>query len=144
MDYPMDVRQFSGRYSRNLLMLILLAASVYLLSVLVSGCRHEVPEPISVAVPSDSCSENITYSSNIQRIMNTYCAIAGCHIAAGFKDFTSYGLLRDAITNSGTQYFLSRIEEGGGMPPDYSIGPTMLTECDYQKLESWLTSGYPE
>jgi hypothetical protein len=140
----MDVRQFPGRYSRSLLMLLLIAASVYLLSVLFSGCRHEIPEPVSIVVPIDSCSGSMTYSSDIRIIVETYCALAGCHVANGFKDFSSYGLLSGVINNMGAQYFLSRIKEGGGMPPDYSTGPTMLTECDYQKLESWLTSGFPE
>lgn len=122
----------------------LLFFKLFLIIVLLSGCTHEVPLPVENVTSPDSCLVNINYEDDIRVIVTENCALAGCHEPAGFKDFTSYVALVNVIETSGKEYFLTRISEGGGMPPDYTTGPDELSMCDMNKFRAWLDSGYPE
>ncbi len=117
---------------------------LFLLILLYSGCTHDIPTPALNSFPADSCTQNVNYENDIRLIVTENCALEGCHVPTGFKDFTSYAALVSVIETSGKEYFLTRISEGGGMPPDYTSGPDQLTPCDLAKFRSWLQSGYPE
>lgn len=110
----------------------------------ISSCTKN-SETLQAEIPlSDStCMANVTYSQNIKPIINTTCAISGCHVSNGFKDFSTYTALKDELDTKGTAYFLSRIKSGGGMPPSYTTGPKSISDCDYNKIEAWLNQNYP-
>lgn len=80
----------------------------------ISSCTKN-SETLQAEIPlSDStCMANVTYSQNIKPIINTTCAISGCHVSNGFKDFSTYTALKDELDTKGTAYFLSRIKSGG-------------------------------
>ncbi len=110
-----------------------------------SSCVHSIDsikEEITIQV-EDSCQKNIRYSDQVNSIINTNCAIPTCHVANGFKDFSSYSSIKFQLDSRGTELFISRILPGGGMPPSYTAGPKTLTDCDKTKLISWINSGYP-
>jgi len=90
---------------------------------------------------SDTCTQNISYSMQIAPIINSSCAIPTCHVSSGYKDFSNYNLLKTSI-DAGSNYFISRIKPGGGMPPSYSPNPNPLSTCDISKIESWIKNGY--
>ena len=118
---------------------------IVLSSVLIS-CTKDIGkvEPAKVLLPGqiDACSQNISYSQHIVHIINKSCALPSCHVPSGFKDFSSYSQLKTTI-DAGSNYFISRIKPGGGMPPSYSTNPTPLTTCELSKIESWIKDGYP-
>ncbi len=89
----------------------------------------------------DTCSQNISFSKHIAPIINNSCALPTCHVPSGFKDFSTYSQLKTVI-DAGSNYFISRIKPGGGMPPSYSTNPTPLTSCEVSKIESWIKDGY--
>ncbi len=116
---------------------------IIILFVFITSCTKDkgsLPAPI---VLSDSCTTSITYSQKISKIINNTCAIAGCHVPSGYKDFSTYLTLKSELDAKGITYFLSRIKSGGGMPPSYTSGPTNISTCDYNKIETWLNQSYP-
>ena len=81
----------------------------------------------------DPC-DLISYSINVVPIIDTHCAIAGCHVA-GFLpgDFTTYGGVYAQIKNG---FFQSKVLEQRSMPPSDS-----LNESELQILQCWVDHG---
>ena len=98
--------------------------------------------PTNTIVTGDSCKTNIKYSVHISKIISNSCAIPTCHVATGYKDFSTYALLKGQFDALGKSYFISRIKPGGGMPPSYSTG-AKLSSCDMERLEEWLKNDAP-
>ena len=105
--------------------------------VIVTSCTKEVGRPMPI-VQIDSCSTNISYAQQIVPLINQSCAISGCHVASGYRDFSNYTVLKNTI--DAYPNFITRFKSGGDMPPSYSIGPP-LTACQISKLESWIKAG---
>ena len=94
-------------------------------------------------VPSTECTDELSYQSDIESIIQTSCAYAGCHISGtpGIIDYSTYnGLLQ--VIESGA--FEERVLIQMNMPPMNANGPTSLTEDQKNKIRCWLQQGYPE
>jgi hypothetical protein len=124
--------------------LLIIAASVAL-----AGCTKDQGKPVSSRPASvapvlhaDSCKVSSRYATSISKIVAVSCALESCHVSSGYKDFTSYDLLKSEIDAVGSEFFIKRIKPGGGMPPDYSTGPALST-CEIKSIEAWLIEGYP-
>ncbi len=106
---------------------------VFILSILFYSCtyRKEFVEP--------KCeTENLQFSSGIiNEIVQTKCAITGCHISggSGTGDFTKYTQLKSAVDNGsfGQQVFVTK-----KMPQSGS-----LTDCQLSQLQAWVNNGAP-
>ncbi|NBB88326.1 MAG: hypothetical protein GVX96_00865 [Bacteroidetes bacterium] len=88
------------------------------------------------------CEENITFSSDVERIINTNCAYSGCHVSGtGLPDYTSYDGVAAQVENG---RFENRVLIQQNMPPSNASGPTTLSEDDLFTLECWIEQGFPE
>jgi hypothetical protein len=81
-----------------------------------------------------SVSANVSLTTDIVPIINTNCALAGCHGAgqSGRPDFTK----KDVIVSNAT-----RIKErtiAGNMPPSGKLSNDLLN-----KISCWVDSGAP-
>ena len=101
-----------------------------------SGCYYDVEKELYPASP-DCTTTGITYSNTIMNIVNTNCAISGCHIAGtGRSDLTKYSGV-NAVASNGSMRQKVLIDKS--MPP---LKP--LSECEMLQIETWLKSGTPE
>jgi len=89
-----------------------------------------------VAVAPDPCRA-ISFAGDIQPIINTRCAIQGCHVA-GFPqgNFTVYDSLKIKVDHG---KFQLRVMETKSMPP---LNP--LSTADLDKIQCWLEQGAPD
>lgn len=88
------------------------------------------------------CEENITFSADVEQIINTNCAYSGCHVSGtGLPDYTSYDGVVAQVENG---RFENRVLLQQNMPPSNASGPTELSEADLFILECWIDQGYPE
>ena len=99
--------------------------------------KGELPPP---AVVPDTCTTNIKYSVQVTAIINTKCAVAGCHISSGYKDFTTYV---NIMGNTSPATIKTRINSTSSnvMPPSYSS--YTLSACEISKLGAWVDAGAP-
>ncbi len=123
--------------------LLSMVTSCFLLAIMFSCKYGKVKAPEVLIVVDDSCATHPLYFQKVNPIITDACALSGCHVTSGYKDFSSYQSLKSEIDTKGVAYFLSRISPGGGMPPSYSAGPKSISACDYAKIKIWLESGYP-
>lgn len=115
---------------------------------IMSACNSDkLPEP----KPADVCETvDATYDGQVKEIINTSCALSGCHVSGGDGpgDYTSYTGLEGWLTDSGIREYVVvlRNDPINGMPPnwDENPGPQDLTEEQFQIMKCWIDAGYPE
>jgi len=129
----------------ELLLKLLLAA------ILFSSCTHEQYQ----APPSTG------YPDNVAKIINTRCAVSGCHNAASYSN--AGGLLLDqwsdlfnggnngasivpfSAENSPLLYFINVHEDLGPVAqPTMPYMSTPLSEDEYLTIKNWVSTGAPD
>ncbi|MFL5764570.1 MAG: hypothetical protein ACJ77K_11565 [Bacteroidia bacterium] len=105
--------------------------STLLLSI--ASCTFEKGE-----APTLGCSV-MSFSTDIQPIINAKCATAGCHVSGGTGpgDFTLYLDLKGKIDGG---IFKHRVFDLKDMP---QAGSPPLTEDEIHRLKCWVEQGAP-
>jgi hypothetical protein len=102
---------------------------------LLVGCYYDKEE---VLYPNGNCdSANVTWSGTVLPLMQTRCAVPGCHVPGGFGpgDFNQYANVKTVVDNG---RFQAEVIQAGTMPPSGKLGA-----CDIQKLQAWIDAGAP-
>ena len=95
----------------------------------------------------ESCIETPTYNTNMQAIVDTYCAYAECHNgSAGVPgDYRTYEGMRIHFGASILERVVTIREDAVlGMPPARANGPTDLSEEDFKLFNCWINEEFPE
>jgi len=109
--------------------LILISLSIFLLSACTSHNEEELYGSLCE-------TENLSYASDIEEIIQTSCATAGCHVAGtGRNVYDSYDNLKLDVDN-GT--VLAKVITDATMPPGG------IDDCYYEKIKIWLDEGAKE
>lgn len=106
------------------------------LVVLFSGCYYDVESELYGTVTCE-VPDIVSFSTDVQPIILTNCAISGCHVAGGvgpgeYQDYTGLKVAVDAGT------FEQRVIVQRDMPPTGA-----LPDCDLLLLEKWIAQGAP-
>ena len=105
------------------------------LSIVVSGCYYDNVEEL-YSGSADCDVENVDYVTVIKPIIDTNCAISGCHVpGTGEPDFTTYTGVKKAVDNGSIE---DRVIVRKDMPP---AGP--LSSCNIAKIQAWIDKGAP-
>lgn len=110
----------------------LLSLLAILLILTIPACYYDVEEELYPVEPIG----DVTYANDIEPIIDTYCAIGGCHLAGGLGVgvFDSYEKVKLKVDNGS---FRKRVVDRKDMPPDG------LPERELQKIQKWLNEGAP-
>lgn len=109
---------------------------ICLLTLLLGGCQYHVEEAL---YPQDPACETsaLSYTANIRQLVNTHCAVSGCHVAGtGRTDLATYAGLKQVADNG---LMRQKVLVEKSMPPGGS-----LTDCELRQIEAWLNAGAPE
>ena len=104
-------------------------------AMLMSGCYYDKED---LLYGNDDCQvDAVSYSMNIEPIINTSCATSGCHAqgGSGIGIFDSYAGVKDKVDNGS---FRQRVIADRDMPPG-----TPLSNCQIKYIEEWLNQGAP-
>jgi hypothetical protein len=106
---------------------------VFAISAILFGCYYDNEEELYPKAPLPA-SLKVTYESHIKNIMNTSCALSGCHISGGgqidLSNFSNTLLIAD---NGKLE---DRVILQRNMPPS---GP--LSSDDQNLIKRWLETG---
>ncbi len=124
------------RLSKNipLIATLLFLASTVLFT---QGCYYDNEEELYPYAFCDSL-ENVTYTSHIEQITQTNCAISGCHTGTspgGGLFLETYQQVK-AIGEDGRMS--TRVLVMQDMPPS---GP--LSACEMEAIQAWINAGTP-
>ena len=93
------------------------------------GCKYDKLDNLGACDLSD-----VKYSTAIGPLINSSCAVSGCHVANSYTgDFSIYAGVKVRV-DDGT--FKSRVIDVHAMPP-----VNKLSDCDYKKLKAWFDAG---
>lgn len=103
---------------------------------LLQGCYYDVEEDLYPVV--DSCNTtNLVFNGEIQPLINTHCALSGCHVAGtGRVDFTTYEGVKSVAADGRLH---QKVIVDKSMPPS---GP--LPKCEMDKIDAWIKAGFPK
>jgi hypothetical protein len=80
---------------------------------------------------------NITYDNTIGPLMNTNCAVSGCHDGnSGLTGYTNYAAVKVIVDNGKLE---QRVLVQKDMPPSVP-----LTSCELAQFQAWIDNGAPE
>ncbi len=104
-----------------------------LVLTLVSSCYNDNEEDLYGPINCDV--SEVTYSVNVQPIINSSCATTGCHTSGGTApgNFNNYNELKSKVDN-GT--FENRVLIQKTMPPN-----SPLSDCELETLQAWIDGG---
>lgn len=112
-----------------------IVASVSLLFMM-NSCYYDNAEDLYPTDTTSIDSTTITYQANVKSILETHCAISGCHVSGtGRQPFTTYTEVKNSITN----YNLEGRIQDGTMPPGGNI-----PQADVDVVVYWIQNGTPE
>lgn len=121
------------KYISNLLLLLLLAFGF-------SGCYKDVIYPEALVDP-DGPPQAVSYNTDIAPMLNTNCAIAGCHISGAHKPYMNTDISYNQIVGGGfvnlavpkQSIFYKEIY---GAMKEY-----IPSSADRQKVYDWIRTG---
>ena len=110
------------------------------------ACARDMTEPVQ-----NSCSATHSYDTDIKQLIDSGCAISGCHDGNGGApgNYTSYQGIENILNNGlfTTRVFDLKDNPDIGMPPDYAEsfgGFNNYTEEQLNILMTWVSEGFPE
>ena len=107
-----------------------------LVLILLTACYYDnVEELYPGGGPCDV--SNVTYTLDIQPMIDTNCAISGCHVAGtGRVNLTTYTGLKNIVDDG---RLVTRVIVQKDMPPSQP-----LSKCQMDKIQAWIDQGAPE
>jgi hypothetical protein len=118
---------------KKLMRLSLIGATVILLA---QACYYDNEEELYPG-DSDCNTAGLTYQNAIKALVDTRCAVSGCHVSGtGRVVLTTYQGVK-AIVDDGRLAQRAIVDKT--MPP---TGP--LPSCSIRQLEQWIADGAPE
>ena len=107
--------------------------SICLTILVLQACYYDNEEELYSDIPACDTT-NVDFGNEIQPIVNTNCAISGCHVpGTGRIDLTTYSGVIGIVDNGSLE---QRVIVQMDMPPS---GP--LSDCDIKKIETWIANG---
>ena len=108
-------------------------------AVAISGCYYDNEEELYPNAP-ECVTDSLTYNAHMKTIIDTRCAISGCHVSGGTGNgiFTNYAGIKAKVDNGSLH---ERVVVRKDMPP---AGSTQLNECQIQQFDTWIAGGAPE
>lgn len=103
----------------------------------INGCYYDKED---LVYPKTSCdTTNITYSKDIQSIVNTNCSSCHTGIATSGFDFSSYDEFKEHAMDGDVMDRITTNDVTRRMPQ----GGPKLSDCDINKIRAWINRNYP-
>jgi hypothetical protein len=115
---------------------------IWLLASLILSCVSCSNDNEEELFAHEVClSEEVSFSGFVKPLIDNRCS--SCHnsaLASGSVNLEDYQQLKQAINNG---RFLGAIHHDPGFSP-MPKGGAKLSDCDIEKIESWIQAGLPE
>jgi hypothetical protein len=118
------------------LLIILTAAS----GIFLSGCYKDVNLPEAVADP-DGPPQAVSFRTDIAPMLNSKCALSGCHVSGAHKPYLSTDISYNQIVGGG---FVNTIIPKSSILYNMLNGEMkeyMPSAADRQKVYDWIRTG---
>jgi hypothetical protein len=108
------------------------------------SCYYDNEEELYPA-PTGGCdTAGVTYSGFVANVISQNCALGGCHggpVPASQGRLDGYANTKDFLDTRKATFInaINHVQGVSAMPK----GGSKLPACTIQKIEAWISSGYP-
>jgi len=126
-------------------MRIAITILVAIFLICAQACQFNSEEELFPRASGGCDTTDAKYSLAVSKILNTNCALAGCHKGQAVRqtigDFENHEGAKIYL-DANKQRFLNAINHNAGASPMPKNG-AKLNKCDILMLETWISKGYP-
>lgn len=108
----------------------------------ITGCYRDVIMPEATLDP-DGPPQAVSYKNDVAPIMNTKCALAGCHVSGARKPFLTTAISYQEIVNGGFVNTLIPKESMMYKKINAEMREYIPSAADRQKVYDWIRNGAP-
>lgn len=108
----------------------------------ITGCYRDVILPDSVVDP-DGPPQSVSFKNDIAPIINTKCALSGCHVSGAHKPNMTIGGSYQEIVNGGFVNTVIPKESRIYVMINAEMREYMPSAVDRQKIYDWIRNGAP-
>ena len=105
-----------------------------------TGCYRDVIMPESTVDP-DGPPQAVSYKNDVAPIMNTKCALAGCHVSGSRKPFLTTAISYQEIVNGGFVNTIIPKESMMYKKINAEMREYIPSAVDRQKVYDWIRNG---
>jgi len=122
--------------------LLIYAGLMFVIGFAMSGCYRDVIFP-DVAVDPDGPPQPVSFSTDLAPLLNSSCALAGCHVSGGHKPYMTSGISYLEIVNGGFVNTSIPKESTIYKMINGEMRTYMPSAANRQKLYDWIRNGAP-
>jgi len=114
----------------------------FIAAAFIYGCVNNKADSINPVNPGGCDTTNLTYSGNINPIIQQNCTLSGCHTnaaMAGGYSFETFAGLHMALQNDRLIGAINHQSGFVAMPQNSA----KLSDCDIEKITQWVAIGAP-
>lgn len=115
---------------------------VFVMGFGLAGCYKDVILPETVADP-DGPPQAVSFATEIAPMVNSKCALSGCHVSGAHKPYMTTGLSYQAIVNGGFVNTVIPKESVIYKMINGEMREYIPSATDRQKIYDWIRNGAP-
>ena len=122
--------------------LLIYTGLMFVIGLGLTGCYRDVIFP-DVAVDPDGPPQPVSFSTDLAPLLNSSCALAGCHVSGGHKPYMTAGISYLEIVNGGFVNTSIPKESTIYKMINGEMRTYMPSAVNRQKLYDWIRNGAP-
>jgi len=122
--------------------LLIYTGLIFVIVLGLTGCYRDVIFP-DVAVDPDGPPQPVSFSTDLAPLLNSSCALAGCHVSGGHKPYMTTGISYLEIVNGGFVNTSIPKESTIYKMINGEMRTYMPSAVNRQKLYDWIRNGAP-
>ena len=120
--------------------LLIYAVLILIMGIGITGCYKDVILP-EVAFDPDSPAQPVSFKNDVALILNTKCALSGCHVSGTRKPYLATAVSYQEIVNGGFVNTLIPKESILYKKINESMREYIPSASDRQKVYDWIRNG---
>lgn len=120
--------------------LIIYTSIFFMIAISITGCYRDVILP-DAAVDPDGPPQSISFKNDIAPMVNTKCALAGCHVSGSHKPYLALSGSYAEIVNGGFVNTLVPKQSILYQKINGEMKEYIPSAVDRQKIYDWIRTG---
>ena len=120
--------------------LIIYISLILIMGIGLTGCYRDVILP-EVGVDPDGPPQSVSFKNDIGPMLNTKCALAGCHVSGAHKPYLPVDISYQQIVNGGFVNTIIPKESILYKELNGDMRINMPSAVDRQKIYDWIRNG---
>lgn len=122
--------------------LIIYTGLIFIMGVGLIGCYKDIILP-EAAFDPDGPAQAVSFKNDVAPMVNTKCALSGCHVSGSHKPYMLTGISYEQIVNGGFVNIIVPKESTLYKMINGEMQQYITSASDRQKIYDWIRNGAP-